>query len=48
MISALKENTIDTDDLAYYRIGRNEGHTKAYRYDFQMLDNALRAELEVR
>ena len=48
MISALKENAVDTNDFAYYRLGRGTTGIKSFRYDYTMLDSAFRAEMEVR
>ena len=48
LISAVRGNILNESDFSYYRIGHGrKGHT-AYRYDLNMLDSALEAEMEVR
>lgn len=48
MIAAVRGSLKHTDDFSYYRIARGKQGHVAYRYDYEMLDSALRAELEVR
>ena len=48
MISAVQNGLKHAEDFSYYRIGRNtQGHV-AHRYDYTMLESALKAEMEVR
>lgn len=48
MISAIRGSNELQDDFAYYRLGKKNEDTIAYRYDYAMLDSALDAEMEVR
>lgn len=48
MISAITGITQDMDDIVYYRMGKSKDTISAHRYDYNMLDNALKSEMEVR
>ncbi len=48
MIAGTKDNISNTDDFAYYRLGKSKEELKAFRYDYSLLDSALSAEMEVR
>lgn len=48
MIVASKDNVINKDAYVFYRLGKNDESTTAYKYDYTMLDSALNAEMEVR
>ena len=48
MISAVQGNISHKEDFSYFRIGHNKQGHAAYRYDLNMLESALGAEMEVR
>jgi AAA15 family ATPase/GTPase len=48
MIAAVQDGLKQVDDFSYYRLDRNEKGHVAHRYDYAMLDSALKAEMEVR
>jgi len=41
-------NAIAEEDFCYYRLGRHEEQTRAYRFSSEQLREALKSDLEVR
>ena len=48
MISAVRGRLEDTGHFTYYRLGQSNQEHAVYQYNYDMLDHALEAELEVR
>ena len=48
LLSSACESIHTPDDFVYYRLGRNKEKVTVHRYNHSMLQDALKAELEVR
>lgn len=48
MISAITSITEDKDDVVYYRLGKKTDTITSHRYDYELLESALKSEMEVR
>lgn len=48
LISAVTGGLSSLQDFSYYRIGKEDNISVAHRYDYDMLDSALKSDMEVR
>ena len=48
LIAAVKDNFVHKNDFSYYRLGKGKKGSTAYHYDYELLDDALTSEMEVR
>ncbi len=48
LISAVKSGFEHKEDFVFYRLGKIKDNISSFRFDYEMLDNALKSEMEIR